>query len=522
MGNVALSVPSLGINKKSVDFSVGSLLSYLNNPSDGVLFYAPATTYAMAGEWLSVSGNQGTLSLFATGYQTPSSAMPRTGTGSSSALTVMGFALKSADVAVLSGSGSLNVDFVTGAVTGSLNSMTATNTASVASKWNDVSIKANIASGSSSFSGTTGTSASPGTSFALNTSAAGTVSGDFYGPKADNIAGVWTIGDGNVAAFGTLMGDMRASGSGGSDTGGSGGATSGSIAPLTIGAPAAPSYGANPSANRFASANNPTFDSTTGNYPKDTFPVVQTVLLQDNTAIKAITGSPTGTITFTGGDCTSSATCSGTRFSLSIPALNYTLGLNTYLPMNRGQGSTTGQITDSLSYTAFGIWTNTPSAQYSTSSYENAFAFGYQTPTSNMPTSGTANYSGPVDGVVMLPNNGAGVVNAVLTGTASLDANFASGSVAGAFTGMNGKTSTGPLTNWNSVAVSASIGAGTNAFSGTTSVSSTPETVNAMKSTATGTITGGFYGPNAEELGAVWTLSDGTNAAIGTVGGRKK
>jgi hypothetical protein len=38
---------------------------------------------------------------------------------------------------------------------------------------------------------------------------------------------------------------------------------------------------------------------------------------------------------------------------------------------------------------------------------------------------------------------------------------------------------------------------------------------------ATGTLEGRFFGPSAQEAGAVWTLFDGTNAAIGTLGGRR-
>jgi hypothetical protein len=33
-------------------------------------------------------------------------------------------------------------------------------------------------------------------------------------------------------------------------------------------------------------------------------------------------------------------------------------------------------------------------------------------------------------------------------------------------------------------------------------------------------VAGMFFGPNAEELGAVWTLSDGIGAAIGTIGAK--
>jgi hypothetical protein len=38
---------------------------------------------------------------------------------------------------------------------------------------------------------------------------------------------------------------------------------------------------------------------------------------------------------------------------------------------------------------------------------------------------------------------------------------------------------------------------------------------------ATGTLEGKFFGPAAQEAGAVWTLFDGTRAAIGTLTGKR-
>jgi hypothetical protein len=42
-----------------------------------------------------------------------------------------------------------------------------------------------------------------------------------------------------------------------------------------------------------------------------------------------------------------------------------------------------------------------------------------------------------------------------------------------------------------------------------------------MVGTGTGTIEGKFFGPSAQEAGAVWTLFDGTRAAIGTLSGKR-
>jgi len=86
---------------------------------------------------------------------------------------------------------------------------------------------------------------------------------------------------------------------------------------------------------------------------------------------------------------------------------------------------------------------------------------------------------------------------------------------------------TGNLTNmtvngaiWNSVSLMGTISGGQNSFSGTSAVSSAPAGPFALNSSATGTFSGLFFGPSAQELGAVWTLFDGTNAAEGTIGAK--
>jgi hypothetical protein len=38
-----------------------------------------------------------------------------------------------------------------------------------------------------------------------------------------------------------------------------------------------------------------------------------------------------------------------------------------------------------------------------------------------------------------------------------------------------------------------------------------------LSASATGHIDGAFYGPAAQNLGAVWSLSDGTGSALGSV-----
>ena len=117
---------------------------------------------------------------------------------------------------------------------------------------------------------------------------------------------------------------------------------------------------------------------------------------------------------------------------------------------------------------------------------------------------------------------------AVIGGDASFTANFATGHISGSFTNMISAFNDHQSLPWNDVSVSASIAMGTSTFSGSTSIASTPAIPSAnaylLKGAATGHIDGGFYGRAANEIGAVWTLSngDGTGSAIGVVGARKQ
>ena len=73
---------------------------------------------------------------------------------------------------------------------------------------------------------------------------------------------------------------------------------------------------------------------------------------------------------------------------------------------------------------------------------------------------------------------------------------------------------------WNDISITAGIAAGTNKFTGTTAVTSAPSAPAGnfiLKDSATGSINGGFYGPAAQNIGAIWTLSDGTTSAVGGV-----
>jgi hypothetical protein len=234
---------------------------------------------------------------------------------------------------------------------------------------------------------------------------------------------------------------------------------------------------------------------------------------------------------------------SAKQFHLSIPSLgvNTTFTSGTLL-----QGPTLVTIGDTrlalsnMNYTVFGAWEVDRSVANSGVpddyiAHLSAFVAGYETPTSAMPTSGTASYSGTrnVAGVIVEHPyfNGVyigGLERAAVQGDASFTANFATGSVTGDFTNMiavSGGSQPGVSVPWNDISINASIAAGTSHFSGTTAAAPasgpSPNLYNSrvvVSGSAKGYIDGGFYGPQAEELGAVWSVSDGPITAIGVVG----
>jgi len=170
--------------------------------------------------------------------------------------------------------------------------------------------------------------------------------------------------------------------------------------------------------------------------------------------------------------------------------------------------------TSNLSWTTYGTWgVHVDIGAPSTTSA--AFVTGYRTPTGSVPTTGTATYLGSVVGKVMRPDAGQenGVATTDLSGSATLQANFASASVTGSLTNMMA----GSLP-WNSVSLLGTIAGGQ--FTGTSAATSAPANGLSLSGSATGTFSGMFFGPSAQELGAVWTLYDGTSAAIGSIGAR--
>ena len=181
-----------------------------------------------------------------------------------------------------------------------------------------------------------------------------------------------------------------------------------------------------------------------------------------------------------------------------------------------------------LSYVAYGVWGQRlwgAVPNLSAPASVTAYVYGRETLSSAMPTSGSASYVGFTKGHVLGPTAGQ-VMTRLLSGDVALTANFETGGIVGQLfrmwaedTPVDGEF--GPEA-WNDVSISASIISGTSKFAGTTSSLSAPDSAYALKDGASGSIDGGFYGPTGENLGAVWSLSDGNGVAVGAIGAQRQ
>ncbi len=105
-------------------------------------------------------------------------------------------------------------------------------------------------------------------------------------------------------------------------------------------------------------------------------------------------------------------------------------------------------------------------------------------------------------------------------GTASLTANFVSGNLSGNLSNMMVIPWEGAPLPWNSLSITAGFFVGTNEFAGTLAATSSPGGIASMSAAANGEIRGNFFGPSANELGAVWVLHDATRTAVGSIGAK--
>jgi hypothetical protein len=157
-----------------------------------------------------------------------------------------------------------------------------------------------------------------------------------------------------------------------------------------------------------------------------------------------------------------------------------------------------------LTYTSYGAWHFNSSDRSNIDPQVNDFHFfyfGIPTAVDAVPRTGLAHYAGVAEGVLFDRTR---VVD--LTGTASLDANFASSAISTTLILGGMDRSTGLLTVYPDFQGSANIGAGENSFIGT---------ITTTDNSYVGSIQGAFFGPHAEEVGFSFGINSPDLTKIG-------
>jgi hypothetical protein len=180
-----------------------------------------------------------------------------------------------------------------------------------------------------------------------------------------------------------------------------------------------------------------------------------------------------------------------------------------------------------LQYSDFGEWmtgqqlVTTTTTSGTTTALVSSYGFygvGVPTPTSQMPTTGTALYTGSAIGVLGYTPTGAKSQSIIpVTGVADIDADFATGALSGGIVGLRGSPAVGTPPALNNVVFTGTISG--NTFSGTTGAGT--NTGNISLTGAAGAFGGGFYGPNAKEITGTFSLAGSGIQLIGSFGAHK-
>ncbi|MGP9767626.1 transferrin-binding protein-like solute binding protein [Halomonas sp. AOP13-D3-9] len=181
------------------------------------------------------------------------------------------------------------------------------------------------------------------------------------------------------------------------------------------------------------------------------------------------------------------------------------------------EGNSQQFLDGSLNYAVFGEWLIRNSGGDSDASF---FASGYDTHSMDMPTTGSAEYSGATSGTVIIDNG----LARDLVGQANLSVNFADKTLNGSLTNMNAierDTDAADLP-WNDINLAGGLDDSGNRFAGITEVISSPGNAASLSTESEGELRGRFYGPEAAEAAGVWSVKDPNgSAAYGSFGVKK-
>ncbi len=171
--------------------------------------------------------------------------------------------------------------------------------------------------------------------------------------------------------------------------------------------------------------------------------------------------------------------------------------------------------TNRMQYVLVGGWyiTNDPAPNQGTS-FQNGGAFtgGYVSTVDVLRAATPAGYVGKTFGLYEEPVH----YFALISGTVRLSVDFAARSVTGVFTDLGIGSDSYPYGPEDDLAFTAVLDLATNRFDGILEPA-TPRP-NPAARPARGSISGRIFGPNAEEVGAVWTVTGESRRFIGSLG----
>ena len=397
------------------------------------------------------------------------------------------------------GTSALNANFATNSITGAITGIQAFSVNNSGNgevdygSVNNINLSATISG--SNFTGTTSASSTPGTAFNI-TGATGNLSGGFYGPAAQEVAGVFNLTGTNTSVLGSF-GSMQQS--------------SGFSTSVTLSGSQTNGYTGKLNAALFGNVN----------------PILPAVVTGSTWTESGTTVTPAG---FVNGQITSQ---NSTNTGVGAGQTNVFEGNSTILSSTDPAIPTTGQgnfqsffAVVGLAYTSFGDWSLNAS-QNGGPTYvgTSAGAQPGKLQTSVMPASGSATYTGGAVGYLLQPAAINSRNAAQFWGTTSLTANFGGNSITGSITSItaysvnNSNNAQTVLGTVNSMNLSATITG--SSFNGTATATTTPGTAFNIAG-ASGALTGAFFGPAANEVAGVFNVSGGTNQTllVGSLGAK--
>lgn len=210
-----------------------------------------------------------------------------------------------------------------------------------------------------------------------------------------------------------------------------------------------------------------------------------------------LVGTPLAQSTFAATDRNAAqSTATITNYQKASGTQQETLAL-----FNAGAGNTELALT----YASYGGYLKTTNNGGNVDVDTAFFTYGVQTAAADMPRSGSATYKTQIDGQFA---DASGAY--VLAGPSSFAADFAQSTFAFSMTPTGVQVLTGAGKSFGTQTVNGTIGSGTNQFNGQSGAGAYSTTLN-----------GYFYGPQAAELGGVFTMAGGGGIGAGVVIGKK-